>query len=310
MPLRFGRALSRRTVLRSGLAATGAALCPMRSSFSQARSTQGSEGRVRSADGTSIGFLRIGTGPGLVYSHGSLSNGEEWLPVAERLADRFTSYVMSRRGRGRSEAGASHSLDKECEDITAVLSAAGPSVYLLGHSYGAICALETARRTAIAKLVLYEPPLPIDPSLAAGAGIPTFRADADIYRAAIADGRRDDAMLLGFRRFIGLSEDEIAALRQTPAWDEFVAFSPTWVPELDAIATLELGVERFRQMMTPTLLLLGTRSPEHLKTATAALQRTLPDARTVRLQDQGHDAHIAVPHVVANEIARFLTGDA
>src|SRR5690606_30206164 len=97
-------------------------------------------------DGTRIGYLRLGEGPGLVFSHGSLTTGDDWLPVASRLADRFTCYVMSRRGRGRSAAGPAHSLERECEDIAAVLAEAGPGAYLLGHSYGAICALETALR--------------------------------------------------------------------------------------------------------------------------------------------------------------------
>jgi hypothetical protein len=58
------------------------------------------QGSVGSSDGTRIGFTRVGSGPSLVFVHGSLSTSEDWLPVARLLADRFACYVMDRRGRG------------------------------------------------------------------------------------------------------------------------------------------------------------------------------------------------------------------
>lgn len=298
--------LTRRRLLQRGLLAAGVSLLRVGPTSGQGAAADAVESFARSVDGTSIRFLKLGQGPGLVYSHGSLSTGEEWLPVADRLKDRYTSYVMTRRGRGRSDIGSPHSLERECEDIAAVLGAAGPGAHLLGHSYGAVCALEAARRTPIGKLVLYEPPFPINQILPSGAGIPTFRADIEVFRAAVDEGRREDAMLLGFRRFIGLSETEIAELRPTPVWSEFLSFAHTWGPELEALEQLEYGVERFKEVMTPTLLLVGTLSPEHVKVASSALQSTLPNARTAVLRDQGHEAHAAVPDLVASEIARFL----
>ena len=125
-------------------------------------SSQPEERVARSADGTPIGFLKFGSGPSLVFVHGSVNTGEEWLQVATAMAEQFTCYVMDRRGRGRSGDAAAYSLDRECEDIIAVLEVAGPEAHLLGHSYGAICALETARRLPIGRLVVYEPPLPVD----------------------------------------------------------------------------------------------------------------------------------------------------
>src|SRR5699024_9440507 len=101
------------------------------------------QGYVHSADGTRIAYTRTGSGPALVLCHGSLSTGYEWLPVAQRLADRFTCYVMTRRGRGRSGTGAAYALQHECDDIQALIEHAGGHAHLLGHSYGALCALET-----------------------------------------------------------------------------------------------------------------------------------------------------------------------
>ena len=122
-------------------------------------SAESEEHTVHSADGTKIGFVRLGSGPSLVLVHGGVNTRDAWLPVATVIANQFTCYVMDRRGRGRSGDGPEHSLDRECEDIKAVLDFAGPGAHLLGHSYGAICALEAACRFPVGRLVLYEPPL-------------------------------------------------------------------------------------------------------------------------------------------------------
>ena len=78
------------------------------------------ERSVGSVDGTRIGYLELGSGPGIVFVHGSLGVGDEWLQVANLLADRFTCYLMDRRGRGRSGNAERYSLDTECADIAAV----------------------------------------------------------------------------------------------------------------------------------------------------------------------------------------------
>src|SRR3954468_11613596 len=117
---------------------------------------------VVSHDGTRIELLALGSGPPIVFVHGSLTTGREWLPVASLLADRFTCLVMHRRGRATGHDQAAYSLDAECDDIAAVIAASGQDAHIVGHSYGALCALETARRGRTGRLILYEPPLPID----------------------------------------------------------------------------------------------------------------------------------------------------
>ena len=76
-----------------------------------------SEGSVRSGDGVSIGFARIGNGPALVLVHGSLSDGDDWRKVVSLLAGRFTCYIMDRRGRGRSGDSPEYSIEREYEDV-------------------------------------------------------------------------------------------------------------------------------------------------------------------------------------------------
>jgi pimeloyl-ACP methyl ester carboxylesterase len=253
---------------------------------------------VASADGTRIGYLELGSGPGIVFVHGSLGTGDKWLHVAHELADGCTCYLMDRRGRGRSGDARGYSLETECEDIGAVLGAAGPTPVLLGHSYGAICALEAARRTQVSKLVLYEPPLPIDGPIVGEALEP--------YRAAVANHQLDEALLIGARDILQLTSEQIAELRSSPAWEPMAALTPTWVRELEVIESLPLGVERYGQVSVPTLLLLGTATARHHARASAALAETLPGSRTALLPDQGHQAHVTAPALVAREIARFL----
>jgi pimeloyl-ACP methyl ester carboxylesterase len=256
------------------------------------------ERSVNSADGTCIGYQELGSGPAIVFVHGSLGVGDEWLQVAHLLGDRFTCYLMDRRGRGRSGDARRYSLDTECADIAAVLDAAGPSPALLGHSYGAICALEAARRVRVSKLILYEPPFPIDG--------PTVGDAFERYRAAVANNQLDEALLIGARDLVKLTDAQVAEFRASPAWQPMAALTPTWVRELEAIKSLPLGVERFGDMSVPTLLLLGTATARHHEAAVAALAKTLVSARTSLLLDQGHQAHLLAPTVVAGEIASFL----
>jgi pimeloyl-ACP methyl ester carboxylesterase len=291
--------MSRRSFIGAAttLAALGLALA---GGLAQTRLPTGTtEGHARSRDGTPIGYLKLGTGPGVVFVHGSLALCDEYLPVAERLAGRHTCYLMDRRGRGRSGDAQAYSLDTECEDIKAVLEVAGPDASLFGHSYGAICTLETASRTAPRSVVLYEPPFPISRM---GIGEAEFSA----YRAAVQQGRFEDALVIGLRDLVKMSETQLAELRSTPIWTDIVPLAPTWVRELEEIKKLPFGVARYAAMKSPTLLLVGTETAPHHIEASDALQRTLPDARTVRFQGQGHDAHLFVVDEFARRVSDFL----
>lgn len=262
-------------------------------------SAQQTEGAVRSADGTSIGYVRIGSGPAVVIVHGSLATGEQWLPAARALAERFTCFVMDRRGRGRSADSAEHSLSKECEDIGAVLAAAGPGAALLGHSYGGICALETACRVSVPRLVLYEPPLPVH--------APVVGPALQAFRAALARREPEEALAIGLRSFVRVRAAQLAALRSSSRWREMVALTPVWLRELEAMAALEVGVTRFKAMRSPTLLLVGPETEAHHMEASRALAETLPDARLVELPGQGHFAHVMASADVAAALGAFLS---
>src|ERR671915_2340148 len=113
---------------------------------------------VTSADGTPIACWRSGEGPPLVLVHGAAANHGRWSPVLPALEERFTVYAIDRRGRGGSGDGDGYTMEREAEDIASVVDSIGEPVNLLGHSYGALLALEATLLTQnIRKLVLYDP---------------------------------------------------------------------------------------------------------------------------------------------------------
>jgi pimeloyl-ACP methyl ester carboxylesterase len=116
--------------------------------------------KVVSEDGTPIAVWRTGEGPPLVLIHGAAADHNRWAPVLPALEERFTVFAVDRRGRGRSGDATEYALEREYEDVVAIVESAGEGVSVLGHSYGGICTLEAALLTdRIRKLVLYEPPM-------------------------------------------------------------------------------------------------------------------------------------------------------
>lgn len=257
------------------------------------------EHTVRSLDGTQIGVVTVGSGPPLVLVHGAWNWSEHWLGVAEELADAHTCSVMDRRARGRSGDGDEYSFDLEVEDIATVLEAAGKGASLLGHSSGAIYALETARRVPVERLVLYEPPLRW-----AERGDPDRLVDR--IRALVDEGRLEEAAKLFFSEEGRLPDEGLAFLRTLPEWGQMVALAPVCVREWDAILGARVSIDRYRQLSTPTLLLAGSENLDHPSMATEPLSATLPDVRTAVLDGHGHMANRADPTLVADEVRAFL----
>jgi pimeloyl-ACP methyl ester carboxylesterase len=261
-------------------------------------------GSFRSKDGTPIGYLRTGNGPALVIVHGSLYTGDSWLQVASLLSDRFTCFLIDRRGRGRSGDAPAYAIEREYEDVEGALGIAGEGVSLLGHSFGAVCALGAVLRAPVARLVLYEPPLAVGGSVAGD--------DLRAYRDAIAAGDPDAALEIGYTRFAAIPEEQVRWMRTSPRaaqeWAQARALAWTWTREAAAVDKLGPSLDRYRAIQTPTLLLLGERSaPRPLRDTTHALLRTMPHARLSELQGQGHLANLRAPALVADRVREFLT---
>lgn len=260
---------------------------------------------ILAADGPRIAYHRGGDGPPLVLVHGTADDHTLWAPLLTPLGERFTVYALDRRGRGGSGAtnAATYAIEREFEDVAAVVEAIGGPVHLLGHSYGALCALEAALRTdVLGKLVLYEPPIPIPPGSAISPP-----GTLEKMESLLEAGNREGVLLTFARDLAQLPEEEIIALRSMPDWQASVDAAPTIVHEVRAVDGYVFDPARFGSLTTPTLLLLGGESPPFLKAATEAVAAALPQCRLAVLPGQGHRAMETDPARLLEEVVPFLT---
>ena len=238
--------------------------------------------RVPSKDGTAIAVECAGAGPTLLLVHGGIGDRTRWTPMFPLLESRFTACAMDRRGHGESGDGADYDLGKEAEDVAAVVDSLPGPVFLLGHSYGGVAALEAAFLSGnVAELVLYEPPV-VDPS---------DPAMIEKIERLIAAGQREEAALTFWREVVKYSEAELDAMRARPSWPGLVADFDSHPRQMRALAAYRFDEERMRSLATPTLLLLGgeTKSPA-LKRAIERLDASLPHSTVVVLEGQEHNA--------------------
>jgi len=256
------------------------------------------EGSVRSKDGTPIGYFQIGSGPALVFVHGSISDHRDWKKVARILSARFTCILMDRRGRGHSRnITPVYSIQNEYEDIAAVVESAGPDVCLVGHSFGAACALGGAALSTVRRLVLYEAPYPIGRPVAGKNMVP--------FKQALATGDMELALAVGMEKFIGLPAAVVAATRSSKAWAHMRGLVATGTRELEVMDAQGGDLSAYRQFPTPTLLLRGSVSQKYpFQAAIRALQQTLPRVRV----DQMHDLNwkFLVPLSIVNLVVVLL----
>lgn len=176
----------------------------------------GSVETATSSDGTPIAYERGGAGPPLVVVHGTTSDHSTWELVLPELQEHFTVYSMDRRGRGESGdgGGAGYDIEREFEDVVAVIDSIGEAACLIGHSYGAICALEAALRSGLVhRLVLYEGTFPVP------AGTELYPPEAlDKVRSELEAGDHEGALTTFYRAIVLMSPEEIEMLRSLPTW--------------------------------------------------------------------------------------------
>ena len=255
---------------------------------------------VTSADGTTIAHERTGSGPPLVLVHGTTADHTRWEPIRPAFEEHFTVYAIDRRGRGESGDTDEYALEREFEDVTAVVESIDEPVILLGHSYGALCSLEAALRTDNMRgLVLYEPPLPVSDH------DPDTEDVLDQMTALVDDGENEQALVRFFREIARVPTAELDSLRSAPNWPARVDAVHTAIREERARKGYEFDAARFAGLTTPTLLLSGSESAPFLKDATNVLNDALPNSRVAVLDGQAHAAMNTAPELVIHEVLAF-----
>ena len=256
---------------------------------------------ITSTDGTMIAYQRSGTGPPLVLVHGTTADHTRWVPILPTLEQHFTVYALDRRGRGESGDAEQYAIEREFEDLVALVNSIEEPVFLLGHSYGALCSLEAARRTThLKKLVLYEPPIPT--------GIEIYQHEFVSRIQTLLDaGDREGAVTTFLRDVARVPPHEMEILRSAPSWQARVAAAHTILREMRGSNEYVFEPTHFTGLTTPTLLLLGGDSPAFLHAAIEAVHAALPDSQVVVMPGQQHTAMNTAPELFTREILQFLT---
>jgi pimeloyl-ACP methyl ester carboxylesterase len=257
--------------------------------------------KILSKDGVPLALWRSGAGPPLVLVHGTGGSSARWTPVLPALETHFSIYAMDRRGRGGSGDAPVYAIEREFDDVASVVNSIGQVSNLLGHSYGAICSLEAALFTPhLRRLVLYEPPIPVE-------GVPIYSAGIIEHLESLsAAGGHEKVLTTFLREVVRMPSHELELVQTSPAWPARVAVAHTLPRELRAHERYRFKPERFKNCHNPTLLLLGGDSPGFFKAAIEVLNDALPNSRVVVLPGQQHIAMETAPELFVHEVLSFL----
>jgi len=266
--------------------------------------TRSATEHVRTAAGTDIAYERIGDGPPVVVLPGALNLGSSWRAVALELATEYTFLLVDRRSSGASGPGPDPaSFAAEVADVRAVLGAAGAPAHLLGHSYGGLRALHTARAdpSGIASLLLYEPPVTAREA--------PIAATLVRYRERVAAGDHAGALGLFLTDVVGLGPAELGPMIGPGDGQEdldIVGLTTFLRHDIEALTGLP-APDAWRGITLPTLLMAGADSWPALQRSTAAAHAALPHAELVTWPGQTHFANLLDPPLVAATLRAFLS---
>jgi pimeloyl-ACP methyl ester carboxylesterase len=255
---------------------------------------------VRSSDGTTIAFDRLGAGAPVILVSGASTARAVHAQLAELLAADFAVLNYDRRGRGDSGDTPPYTTQREVEDLRAVIAAGGEAAAVFGNSSGAVLALHAAAAgLPVTKLALWEPPFMTDPDA-------PRRQQA--YVAQLSEllnaGRRGDAMAL-FMRSIGLPEEMIAGMRRAPMWPDMEALAPTLVYDATVMGDSLVPSGLVASVTAPTLVLDGSDTGAWAASAARALTAALPNPQRRTLDGQAHNV---AWDVLAPVLKEFFTG--
>ncbi len=249
-------------------------------------------GTVTSKDGTRIAFEKSGEGPAIILVLGAFNDKATGVPLTRSLEPRFTVFNYDRRGRGDSTDTAPYAIEREIDDIEALIVEAGGTARVFGYSSGAILSLRAAAHgLAISQLALYEPP-------------PTGARSASLIpqlTQLIAEGRRGDAVEFFQTEGVRIPADVVAQLRNAPFRPALEKMAHTLVYEMTILGPLPSGL--VNSVRVPTLVIDGGESPDWMRDAAKSLADALPKSRYRTLEGQTHDI---VPEVIAPVLEEFF----
>lgn len=254
---------------------------------------------VIASDGTPIGCTRSGSGPPLLFVHGTGADRWSVRFIEPLLADRFTVYSVDRRGRGLSgDSDGEYRIEQEFDDIAAVIDSLEKPAVVFGHSFGATVALGAAPLASnFRSLILYEPapgiPGDVDPTISS-------RLDA-----LLAEGRREELLTAFMLHVAGVSLDDVEEIRTSPLWPSRVAAAHTIPREIRAEQSTIPDPAVYGRLTPPVMLLTGSESPGWAKQGVTLVGSLFPNSRRVVLEGEGHVGIMTAPERVAAEVIRF-----
>ncbi len=259
---------------------------------------------VTSADGTLIASERFGSGPAVIVVGGATCDRAMTRPLAEELGRHFTVINYDRRGRGDSGDTQPYAIEREVEDIGALIAEAGGIASVTGHSSGAGLALHAAARgLPITRLVLHEPPYAPDTEEERGIS----REYGEKLKAILAEGRYDDAVAL-FMTTVGMPQEMVEGMRDEPWWAGMEKIAPTLAYDSEIMGDISRGgtvpTDLVGAVTIPTLVLCGGASPEWMIEVGSQISDGLPNGRLRVLDGQ---EHVVPPEVLAPVLVEFLT---
>jgi pimeloyl-ACP methyl ester carboxylesterase len=261
---------------------------------------------VISKDSTTIAFDRSGQGPAIILVAPATATRLAQASLAAALAPQFTVFAYDRRGRGDSGDTSPYAVEREVEDIDALITEAGGSAFVFGHSSGAVLGLEAARLLGggIKKLAMYEPPFIIDDSR------PPMPNDyVPHLNELIAEGRRSETVEYFMTNMMLMPAEMVAQMRSMPMWPQLEAVAHTISYDGtimgDTMSGNPAALKKWTTVSTPTLVMVGGASPKFFHNGTQALVDILPNAKLDVLAGQDHGP---ADDVLAPVLVEFFKG--
>ncbi len=256
---------------------------------------------VISQDGTPIAFDQSGEGPPIILVVGAFNTSSTGAPLAAQLSKHFTVFNYDRRGRGASGDTVPYAIEREIEDIDALITEAGESASVFGYSSGAILALMAAARgLPITKLAVYDPPLLVDAESSR-----RFKDLVGQLAELIASGHRGEAVELFQTQALGMPTTVVTQLRQAPFWPALEDIAHTLVYEATLLGDMPALAQRMASIPVATLVISGGEIQARMLQAAQAVAAALPTASHRSLSGQTHDI---VPAVLAPVLEEFFAG--